>query len=426
MAATPAHPETSAKSSHVEWRILALLVVSSFLCLVDRSNLSVAATDIQRELNLSSYQLGWLLSAFFASYASLQLLAVSGWIADRFNVCLVLAGGFLLWSAATGATGLVGSFASIFILRLLLGAGESVAYPCYARILVTHFPEHRRGFANAAIDASTKLGPAVGTLAGGLLMMHYGWRIFFVVLGVASLLWLVPWLIWMPRGQNVESRKQVAGVPTILDILKKRAAWSTALGQFCSNYFWYFLITWLPAYLEKERHFQKDKMALFGSTAFLICGLVSVTCGWLSDYWISRGGTPNRVRKTFAGTGLALSTIILPVALVRDEQVAMVLLFAACAAFGIYTPTLFAITQRLAGPLAAGKWTGLQNGFANMAGVVAPLVTGWVVQTTGRFDIAFVLAAVIALGGAFFLTVGIGPLEPVQWNSVSASGEQQA
>ncbi len=167
--------------------VLALLVLSSFICLVDRTNLSVAATSIQLDLNLTPYQLGWLLSAFFASYASLQLFGVSGWIATAF-LSVVLAGGFLLWSVATAFTGLAGSFASIFLLRLLLGAGESVAYLTYSRILVAYFPEERRGLSNALIDASTKLGPAVSTLLGGLLMMHYGWRVFFFVLGGASLL----------------------------------------------------------------------------------------------------------------------------------------------------------------------------------------------------------------------------------------------
>jgi MFS transporter, ACS family, D-galactonate transporter len=398
-----------------EWRLLGLLVLSSFICLVDRTNLSVAATDIQRDLALSPYQLGWLLSAFFATYASFQLLAVAGWIVDRFHVCWVFAGGFLLWSAATGLTGFAGSFAAIFILRLLVGAGESVAYPAYSRILVTNFPESRRGFANALIDASTKAGPAAGTLLGGLLMVHYGWRVFFFVLGGASLLWLLPWYFWMPSKGATYTKSEAADIPTVMDILGQRSAWCTALGQFCSNYFWYFLITWLPAYLEKERHFAKGKMALFGSFAFLLIGLVSLTCGWLSDYLISRGGTPNRVRKSFAGTGLALSTIILPVAYIKDETSAMVLLFCACAAFGIYTPTLFAITQTLAGPLAAGKWTGLQNGFANMAGVIAPVVTGWLVQSTGQFHLAFVVAAVIALAGAAVLTVGVGKIEPVQF-----------
>ena len=398
-----------------EWRILALLIACSFICLIDRSNLSVGATDIQRDLHLTNSQLGLLLSAFFFTYASFQLFSIAGWLVDRFNVCWVLAAGLFVWSASTIGSGMARGFATIFGLRLLLGIGESVAYPAYARILASHFPEHHRGVANALIDASTKMGPALGTLLGGLMMMRYGWRPFFILLGVAGMLWLLPWYRWMPRDASVAARKGASGAPSILQILRQRSAWCTALGQFCSNYFWYFLITWLPGYLEKERHFPKDKMAFFGSVSFFLIGAVSLTCGWLADQWILRGATPTLARKTFAGTGLALSTVILPVALVRDERSAMLLLFAACVAFGIYTPTIFAMTQTLAGPLAAGKWTGLQNGFANLAGVAAPLVTGWIVDRTGQFYMAFLLAAVIALAGAGFLVLGVGRIEQVNF-----------
>jgi ACS family D-galactonate transporter-like MFS transporter len=98
-----------------------------------------------------------------------------------------------------------------------------------------------------------------------------------------------------------------------------------------------------------------------------------------------------------------------------SPRAAMALLFLACVAFGIYTPTMFAITQTLAGPLAAGKWTGLQNGFANLAGVAAPLVTGWVVESTGQFYLAFLIAAVIALAGGGFLVLGVGRIEQVKF-----------
>ncbi|MDE3164795.1 MAG: MFS transporter [Acidobacteriota bacterium] len=395
-----------------QWRILALLVACSFICLVDRTNLSVGATSIQGDLRLSDYQLGLLLSAFFVTYASFQLLSVAGWLAERFPVGWVLGTGFLVWSLATALSGAATGFAGIFALRLLLGAGESVAYPAYARILVNHFPEERRGLANALIDAATKAGPSLGTLLGGLFLMRYGWRPFFIVLGCAGAAWLIPWFRWMPRGASLAAPRDVPA-PGVADILRQRAAWAAALGQFCANYFWYFLITWLPGYLEKERHFPKDKMAYFGSAAFFLIGVVSVSSGWLADAWIRRGGTPTVVRKTFAGAGLALSTIIVPVALARDERAAMALLWAACVAFGIYTPTIFAMTQTLAGPLAAGKWTGLQNGFANLAGVLAPVVTGWIVQTTGRFYLAFVVAGAVALAGAVFLTLGIGRIEQV-------------
>lgn len=397
-----------------QWTILALLVACSFICLVDRTNLSVAATDIQRDLRLTNAQLGLLLSAFFFTYASFQLLSIAGWLADRFAVSWVLASGLLVWSAATVLSGAAQSFAMIFALRLILGIGESVAYPCYARILASNYPEHHRGLANALIDAATKAGTSLGTLLGGLLILRYGWRPFFIMLGIAGMAWLVPWWLWAPRGPGMAAVVHDKA-PGVRAILRQRSAWSTALGQFCANYFWYFLITWLPGYLEKERHFAKDKMAVFGSLAFLIIGVVSVTSGWLADRWIGAGGNPTRVRKTFAGSGLALSTIILPVAVIQDESSAMGLLFLACVAFGIYTPTIFAITQTLAGPLAAGKWTGLQNGFANLAGVAAPLFTGWIVQATNSFHLAFVLAAVIALAGAGFLVLGVGKIEQVRF-----------
>jgi ACS family D-galactonate transporter-like MFS transporter len=411
---TTLRPSRAALSGK-EWRVLILLVISGLLNYVDRANLSVGATNIQAEMHLTNYHLGKLLSAFFWTYATFQLFGIAGWLVDRFNVCWALAIGFFIWSAATAITGMAQVFGVMFALRLLLGMGESVAYPAYSRILANNFPEHHRGFANALIDAGTKGGPAIGTLLGGLLMARFGWRAFFLALGFGSLLWLIPWFYWMPRGKGVSAREHHADLPGIGSILRQRAAWFTALGLFCSNYFWYFLITWLPPYLEKERHFPKEKMAVVGSLAFLAISVSSVTSGWLSDRWIARGGTPTRVRKTFAGTGLVLSTIILPVCVVRDERLAIALLILACLSFGLYTANVFAITQTLAGPRAAGKWTGLQNGFGNLAGVVAPWLTGWVVQETGQFYWAFVVAAAIVVASAAMFVFGIGRIEQVEF-----------
>jgi ACS family D-galactonate transporter-like MFS transporter len=160
-----------------------------------------------------------------------------------------------------------------------------------------------------------------------------------------------------------------------------------------------------------------------GSLAFLGISLSSVASGWLSDRWIARGASPTRVRKTFAGTGLVLSTIILPVCLVQDERVAIALLMLACTSFGLYSSNVFAITQTLAGPRAAGKWTGLQNGVANLAGVVAPWLTGWVVQETGQFYWAFVVSAGIVLAAAAMFVFGIGRIEQVKFRTVAGGLE---
>jgi ACS family D-galactonate transporter-like MFS transporter len=412
---TPSSAIARTALSGKEWRVLILLFLSAIINYIDRTTLSVAATDIQLELHLTNTQLGALQSAFFATYALCQLSFLSGWVVGRFHVGWVLACGFLLWSGATAMTGTATVFVVIFALRLLLGVGESVSYPSYSRILANEYPEHHRGFANAIIDSGTKVGPALGILIGGLLVSQVGWRVFFVVLGGGSLLWLVPWAAWMPRGKGVASREDASEVPSIVAILSERSAWFTAFGLFCANYYWYFLITWLPAYLEKERHFPKTKMALFAWLPFLAIGVSCVFSGWLSDRMIARGGSPTRVRKGFAGTGLTFATILIPVVLVRDPSLALGLLTLACISFGIYTSNLFAITQSLAGPRAAGKWTSFQNGFGNLAGVLAPWLTGVVVDRTGEFYLAFVVAAGFALAGAVMFVFGVGPIQEVNF-----------
>jgi MFS family permease len=167
--------------------LLLLLSLSVFINYVDRGNLSVAAPLLKEELNLSASQLGVLLGAFFWTYMALMI--VSGWLVDRFDVGWVLAVGFVVWSLATGLTGLVHGFATLLICRMLLGAGESVAFPAYGKILARHVPQEHRGLANAIITCGMTLGPAVGTLGFGRLMATYGWRPVFVFLGFVSLIW---------------------------------------------------------------------------------------------------------------------------------------------------------------------------------------------------------------------------------------------
>jgi sugar phosphate permease len=221
----------------------------------------------------------------------------------------------------------------------------------------------------------------------------------------------------MPKAEAAAHRDERAELVGMGEILSKRSAWFSAFGLFCSNYFWYFLVTWLPPYLERERHFPKEKMAVFGSLSYLAIALSTMFCGWLSDHLIATGHTPTRVRKGFTGVGLSLSTVILAVAVVRDENIAMGLLFASCIFYGIFAPNLYAMTQTMAGPRAAGKWTGFQNGFGNLAGVAAPWVTGWVVQQSGQFYWAFVLAAAMALTAAGLYVFGVGPIQQVEFRA---------
>ena len=176
--------------------VLFLLSLSVLINYIDRSNLSIAAELIKHEIHISDFQLGTLLSAFFWTYALMQIPA--GWLVDRFDVKWVFAAGFLLWSASTAVTGLLHGFAALLIIRVILGLGESVAFPSYGKVLGSYFKERHRGFANAMIMVGLALGPALGMWVGGRAVGRFGWRPFFLMLGLAGLLWLPLWAVWMP------------------------------------------------------------------------------------------------------------------------------------------------------------------------------------------------------------------------------------
>ncbi len=400
-----------------QWRIIALLVLSVASNYVHRGSLSIAAPELNKELYLPPAQMGLLFSAFFWSYAG--FMVVAGWLADRYPPSLVLAAGYSIWSLATLGSGFVSTFQGLLMLRVLLGLGESVAYPVYSRIIAEQFPISRRGLPNALIDAGAKVGPALGTIIGGLLVARLGWRIMFLALGI-GLLWLLPWYLWRPRGQTAANsgRTPASGhpqAPGIREICRRRDAWGTFIGNFCCNYAYYFLLMWLPSYLVTERGLSMSMMAVLASLPFWASAMSSLFGGWASDRWIARGATATLVRKTFVVSGMALATLMLPAALVPDLRVSMALLVAAYLALGLFSSNHWAITQTLAGPLAAGRWTGLQNCIANLAGVIAPYVTGLIVSQTGNYYLAFSSASVILLIGALCYLFVVRDVVPVAW-----------
>ena len=393
-------------------RVLVLLGFSVFINYIDRANLSVAAPLLKNELGLSASQLGILLSAFFWTYAGMQIPI--GWLVDRFEVKWVFAIGFFIWSAATASTGVVRTFAALLAIRVVLGVGESVAYPAYSKIIASHFAERQRGVANSVIGAGQTLGPALGILFGGALVARFGWRPFFIVLGVVSLLWLPPWLKWMPRTPTCGVLHVKQG-PGLLEIVRKRSAWGSWIGHFCSNYFLYFLLTWLPFYLVSERHFSVNGMAKVGGSTFLMAAISALICGRLSDRWICAGATPTRVRKTFMVVGMTCNGLFLAGCAVAPKGLLVTLLLLAGASFGLINSNLNAITQTLAGPQGAGRWMGAQNFVANLAGAVAPALTGFLVDRTGQFYWPFLITAAVTWVGALQWGLVVGPVEPIAW-----------
>jgi MFS family permease len=410
-----AQVEDDSRSLRTFTPALVLLAICSLISYVDRGNLSIAAPLLKDELGISASQLGILLAGFFWSYTAMQF--VSGWLLDRFEVNWLLAVGYLLWSLATVTTGLVHGFIILLAMRLLLGIGESVAYPSCSKLLALHLPEHHRGFANGLIQSALGCGNAVGTFGAGLLMATYGWRPVFIGMGLLSLLWLPAWMRWKPCGTVMGH--SIGKTATAVDVMRQRSFWGASMGHFCIVYLLYFMVTWLPFYLVRERHLSMQSMASTASAFYLADALSAVASGRLSDFWIRKGYTPTLVRKTVMVIGCAAAAIAMA-ACAAGPRLYLPWLMTAGIGSGMARAGIFAFAQTLAGPQVAGRWTGLQNGFGNLAGIVAPALTGFVVDRTGSFAAPLgITAAVLVVGGLVWVFV-VGRVEEVRW---SAEGE---
>ena len=274
--------------------LVGLMALSLFINYVDRGNLATGATQIRADLGLSATAYGALGAGFYFAYAFCQLPA--GTLSDRIGGKRVLALGALLWSVSTLLTGFVQGFLGLFVLRMMLGIGESVAFTTTSKIIASNVPKAQMGLANGVIGFGYLVGPAAGTLIGGLLMAHWGWRTTFMLFGAVSLRWLLPWSRVHIREVKPADNRAGASV-TLRQILSRRALWGAALGHFAGNWNWYFILGYLPMYLEMQRGFSKEQMAEVVSSAYLVNALAALFAGWAFDKAIQRGWSPSLTLK---------------------------------------------------------------------------------------------------------------------------------
>ena len=399
------------QSARARWWIVSLLATALFINYIDRGTLPTAAHLIQDDLGFAPDRLGVLMSAFFWCYSLLQLPV--GALAERFGAQRVLAAGLAVWACATMLMGVVHSFAALLALRVLLGIGESVAFPSVSNLLATVVPLKRLGLANGVVAFGYLFGPAVGSLVGGLLMASYGWRSAFWVFGALSLLWLIPW-------SRVRIPAPVAAARTGTDpplsaLLKRRELWGTSLGLFSVNYAFYFTLSWLPFYVVREQGFSTEKMAWFTFCCYCVHAASGLIAGWLIDRAIVRSGRANLAYKSVMGvTHLGFVVCMVCIALAPAPwALAAILLYQVLD--GANSPGVFAIPQMLAGPRAAGRWVGIQNGIGNFAGIIAPALSGFLVGQSQHFTSAFLVAAVISVLGVVGWVFMIPKVAPLEW-----------
>lgn len=390
------------------WLLVCLLSAGVIIAYIDRTNLSVslASADFKAWFHLTDRDRGTLNSAFFWSYALLQIPA--GFLVDRFGVKFPLAIGLLFWCGVSAATAGANLLWQLIALRLLLGVGESVITPGALRWIRYNIEEQRRGLAVGIYMAGTKYGPAVGAPLAAILLQRYGWRSMFVILGVGGLVWLIPWLL-LARDDDRELERAAAKGPASASfgqLFRTRILWGTLIGTFCYNYFVYFSMTWLPAYFVERRHLSLNSMGLYTMFSFGGMATVAIAAGFVADWWIQRGGDAVSTRRWFTIAGFLVASTEIIGAFAESTEVAKFFAVVSLAGLGLATANYWALTQTLLPGAAIGRISGAQNCAANLAGVVAPFLTGWLKQATGGYAApmqAIWIILLIGIGSYIFL-----------------------
>jgi MFS family permease len=367
---------------------------------------------MQDELHLSASQLGILLSAFYYGYV--LVMAPVSWLVERYGAPRMLALGVVVWSIATLATGFANGFAAILALRLLLGLGESPAFPSACKVFANALDISKLGLANGWLSFGYLLGPVVGTFVGGLMMAVYGWRPVFIVFGCVSLLWLLPWSrVVVPK--SVAAAEPSLRPPSLRQILRQRSLWGACLGMFSANYSFYFILAWLPYYLVKARGLSIESMAWTASWAYLLNAVAALWMGWLTDRRIMAGASPTVMYKSLMALFHIAAIICMAGMVLLPTSGSIATLFVFEVIVGVASPGLFAIPQIIAGPSACGRWVGIQNAFGGLPGFVAPLVTGVLVDRTGQFTLAFEIAAAVSAFGLIGWLLMVQKVAPLRW-----------
>ncbi len=392
---------------------MGLLFLSTVINYLDRGTLSVALPMISAELGISPALKGVLLWSFFTSYAVMQIPV--GWLADRLDLRWLFAGMFTLWCASCGLMGLAGSFAMLVALRVLLGVGESIFLPGSNRIVSLLFPPARRGLPTGLFDCGTRVGMAIGTPLIAWLIVGFGWRRMFALVGFAALIWLLPWFKVFPSQKLLAKSiadpasltpkgKPVRGITLNRDLL------GLCLGFFCFGYNWYLLVTWLPDYLMEVRHLSVLKAGFSAALPFLVFAVGEPLGGWIADLLVRRGWDETRTRKGIVTISFAMGLLLIPATLARNPQTA-ILLVAGASLVGLLSANLLVILQRCAPPGEIGAWTGMQNGIGNLGGISA-LVTGYLIGRTGSYIPGFALGPIVLLSGTLAYWFIVGKLRP--------------
>jgi MFS family permease len=388
------------------WWILVLLSLGVLISFVDRTSISAALTvpAFKAHFQLSDIDRGWINSAFFWSYAVMQIPL--GWAVDRYGVKWPYAVCFTLWCIASAATGLVSSLAGLVAVRLIIGAAEAMVVPASWRWLRNNFAEAQNGTAVGIYMFGTKIGPAVGAPLAAWLILMSDWRTMFIIAGVAGLIWLIPWMLfvsndWRAGAGRVARRNEAAVIP-VRQLLGSPLIWATFVVCFCYNYFTFYCMTWMPAYLVEQRGLSLERMGLYAFFSFAGIAIVALAAGWAADRLIRRGADAILVRKSFTIAGFLVASTVVLGAYSSSLEAALFWNVASLSGLGLATANNLALCRLTLIPSSStGLVTGFQQVATSLAGIVSPILSGWLLQISGSYTLPIQAIFVFLIIGAF-------------------------
>lgn len=423
------------KRTRVRWLIITVLFIITTINYADRATFSIAGQSASKELGLDPVAMGYILSAFAWAYVLGQI--PGGALLDKFGSKKIYTIALIVWSGFTALQGFAGFFSGLtaacvlFAMRFAVGLGESPSFPANARIVAAWFPGSERGTASAIFNSAQYFSLVAFAPLMGWLAHSFGWRSVFWVMGVVGILAALVFvkLIHSPLTHPAVNKAEVDYIEAggglvrmeeknaangaafnwanVKQVLSSRMLLGVYLGQYCINVLTYFFVTWFPIYLVKERGLS---ILQAGFTAALpaLCGFAGgILGGMISDGLLKKTGNLDIARKTPLLLGMVLATCIIVCNYVEQEWLVIVIM--AAAFFGKGVASLgWAVVADTSPKEMAGVTGGIFNTFGNVAGIVTPIVIGYIVKATGSFDgaLIFVGAHCVICILAYFLIVG--------------------
>ena len=412
------------------WGIAWLLGLGVLVNYFDRVNLSVSQDALRAAFGISPVMFGYLSSAYSWTYAACQL--PSGLLLDRFGVRRIGRISTFLWSIASFGAAISSGIRGFFAARFLLGIGEAPTFPANAKAVGYWFPSAERSLATAMFDAAAKFASAIGVPLIGILLLRFGWRWSFAATGLVSLLYFALFYVlyrnpsedqalssvereFIASGgaQPEDALRAEKGAP-LGYLLRQRKVWGLALGFASYNYTFYLLLTWLPSYFENALHLNLFHSVLFTSVPWLFATLVDLLIGgWLVDALIQRGWSPIRVRQVILIGGTSFGLGILGAAHVHTPVASLFWISMSIGGLSSASPVGWSIPSLIAPRESVGTLGGIINFCNHLAGIAAPIITGYVVKATNSFSGAFALATIFLLFGIAGYVFLLGRIEPI-------------